>query len=83
MNSVVEGSAAEKAGVKAGDLLVKLGGASIEETSDLQEAVSDLEDGKATPLTVWRDGRSVDLSVTVEAPKNTRLESPRRRRPVS
>ena len=83
VNSVVEGSAAEKAGIKAGDLLVKLGGTPIEETSDLQEAVSDLEDGKAAPLTVWREGRSVDLSVTVEAPRNTKLESPRRRRPVS
>lgn len=83
VNSVVEGSAAEKAGIKAGDLLVKLGGAAIEEASDLQEAVSGLEDGKAAPLTVWREGRSVDLSVTVEAPRNTKLESPRRRRPVS
>jgi serine protease Do len=83
VNSVVEGSAAEKAGIKAGDLLVKLGGTSIEETSDLRQAVRDLEDGKASPVTVWRDGRGVDLSVTVEAPRNSRLETPRRRRPVS
>lgn len=83
VNSVVEGSAAEKAGIKAGDLLVKVGGASIEEASDLREAVNQLETGKPSPVTVWRDGKSVDLSVTLEAPRNTRLESPRRRRPVS
>jgi len=83
VNSVVEGSAAEKAGIRAGDLLVKVGGAAIEETSDLQEAVSGLEAGKPSPVTVWRDGKSVDLSVTIEAPRNTGLESPRRRRPVS
>jgi len=83
VSSVVEGSAAEKAGIKAGDLLVKLGPTSIAEGSDLQEAVRRLEDGTATPVTVWREGRSVDLSVTVEAPRNTRLEAPRKRRPVS
>lgn len=83
VNSVVEGSAAEKAGIKAGDLLLKLGGVSIEEASDLHEAVRDLEVGKPSSVTVWRDGRGVDLSVTLEAPRDTRLESPKRRRPVS
>jgi serine protease Do len=83
VNSVVEGSAAEKAGIKAGDLLIKLGSTSIAETSDLQEAVSRLENGTATPVTVWRDGRSVDLSVTVESQRKTQLDTPRKRRPVS
>ncbi len=83
VNSVVEGSAAAKAGIKAGDLLVKLGSTSIAEGEDLQEAVADLEASKPTPLTVWRDGKNVDLSVTVEAPRNSRMEGPKRRRPVS
>lgn len=83
VNSVVEGSAAQRAGIRAGDLLVKLGGAAIEDASDLREAVSALETGKPSPVTVWRDGRSVDLSLTVEAPRNSRLDAPRRRRPVS
>lgn len=82
VNSVVEGSVAEKAGIKAGDLLVKLGGAMVEEGSDLQDAVRGLEPGKPTPLTVWREGRNVELSVTVEdQPGKTR--APRRSGPVS
>ncbi|MEO8499643.1 MAG: PDZ domain-containing protein [Vicinamibacteria bacterium] len=83
VNSVLEGSAAEKAGIKAGDLLVRLGGAAIAEGTQLQDAVRDLESGKATPVTVFREGRSIDLSVTLEAPQNSRIEAPRRRRPVS
>ena len=83
VNSVVEGSAAQKAGIKAGDLLVKLGSAAIEDASDLRGAVTALEAGKPSPATVWRDGRSVDLSLTIEAPRNSRLDAPRRRRPVS
>ena len=83
VNSVVEGSAAEKAGIKAGDLLVKLGGAPIEETSDLQDAVGNLEPGKPTPVTVWRDGKSQDLSVTLEEGQKPKTEARRFRRPVS
>lgn len=83
VNSVVEGSAAGKAGIKAGDLLVKLGGASIAEGTDLLEAVSDLEPGKPTPVTVWREGKGVDLSVRVDAPRDSRIETLRRRRPIS
>ncbi|MBP9948456.1 MAG: PDZ domain-containing protein [Vicinamibacteria bacterium] len=80
VNSVVAGSAAEKAGIKAGDLLVKLGADSVEVGSDLADAVRRLEGGKATPVTVWRDGKSVDLTVTVEATRRTRIE---RHRPIS
>lgn len=83
VNSVVEGSAAGKAGIKAGDLLVKLGGASIAEGTDLLEAVSDLEPGKPTPVTVWREGKGVELSVRVDAPRDSRIETLRRRRPIS
>jgi|CXWL01.1.fsa_nt_gi serine protease Do len=77
VNSVVAGSAAEKAGIKAGDLLVKLGTDSVEDGSGLADAVRRLEGGKATPVTVWRDGKSVDLSVTVDATRRTRIERPR------
>ena len=83
VNSVVEGSAAGKAGIKAGDLLVKLGGASIAGGSDLREAISELEPGKPTPVTVWREGKGVELSVRVDAPRDSRIETLRRRRPIS
>ncbi len=82
VNSVVQGSAAEKAGLKAGDLVVKLGATSIEDGSDLAQAVRDLEAGKAAPVSVLRDGRTVDLTLTLEEPKRARSEI-RRKRPVS
>ncbi len=82
VNSVVQGSAAEKAGLKAGDIVVKLGSADIENGSDLSAAVGDLETGKAAPVTVLREGRTVDLTVTLEEPRRARSET-RRKRPVS
>ena len=82
VNSVVEGSAADKAGIKAGDLLIKLGGASIENGDDLQDAVRDIEPGKPASLTVLRDGRSIDLSVTISEERR-RNDTARFRHPVS
>ncbi len=82
VNSVVDGSAAEKAGIKAGDLVVKLGAAPVLDGEDLAKAVREAASGKVTPVTVVREGRNVDLSVTLEAPKSDRAEI-RRRRPVS
>ena len=70
VSSVVADSAAAKAGLRAGDVLVKIGGTPIEATTDLREAVSDLEPGKPTPVTVLREGKNLELTVTLE-------ESPR------
>jgi C-terminal processing protease CtpA/Prc len=79
INSVAADSAAAKAGVKAGDLLVKLGGASIEETGDLREAVGELEPGKPTSVTVLREGKNVELSLTLPEPSRPKTAAPRSR----
>jgi serine protease Do len=60
---------AAKAGIKAGDVLLKLGAASIEDASDLREAVSKAEGGSEVAVTVQRDGRPVDLKVTLAKPE--------------
>ncbi len=79
VNSVAKDSAAAKAGVKAGDLLVKLGAATIEETDDLREAVSELELGKPASITVLREGKNVELSLTLPEPARPRTSAPRSR----
>ena len=83
VNSVVRGSAAEKAGVKAGDLVTAVGGVKVADGSDLQSAISSLEAGKKTPITVWRDGKSLELSAVLDDDGPPKAETPRRRRPVS
>jgi C-terminal processing protease CtpA/Prc len=83
VNSVVEGSPADKAGIKAGDLLIKVGTTPVLDGSDLQEAVRGLESGKPAGVTVWRDGRSVELQVTIAEERKTGGALTRRRRPIS
>ncbi len=55
---------AAKAGVKAGDIIIKLGGKEITNIYDYTYVMGDLKIGKETTITVQRDGKSVDLKVT-------------------
>lgn len=66
VTGVSPGSAAEKAGMKAGDVLVKLDGVTVRDAGDLRQGIRELADGKAATATVIRNGQSVDLSVTIE-----------------
>jgi serine protease Do len=71
--SVDEGSAAAKAGVKAGDVIVKLNGRKVGDASDLGSEVARLSSDAEATLTVQRDGRPLDLKVTVTGAKPRRV----------
>lgn len=55
---------AAKAGVKAGDIIIKLGGKDIANIYDYTYVMGDLKIGKETTITVQREGKSVDLKIT-------------------
>jgi serine protease Do len=75
VSSVEASGPASKAGVKAGDVIVKVDGKPVHDGGDLRTAVARLEPGKEATLTVHRDGRPLDLKLTVagrarRAPRN-------------
>jgi serine protease Do len=74
VTSVEEGSAAAKAGLKAGDLILRFAGREIREAHDLRDEVRKAEAGKELALAVQRDGKPVDLKVTL-SPKSERRRS--------
>jgi len=63
--SVDENGPAAKAGVMAGDVIVKIGGKAVGDSEDMHREVSALESGKETTLTVQRDGHPLDLKLVV------------------
>ena len=65
VRGVENGSPAEKAGVEAGDIIVKLDGKAIEKSTDLPRMVGSLKPGTRSTLTVFRRGASKDLTVTI------------------
>jgi S1-C subfamily serine protease len=69
VSSVEPDGPAAKAGMKAGDLILKLDGEAIEDGDDLRDAVAEAEGGKEVAVTVQRDGRPLDLKVTLAKPQ--------------
>ena len=65
VRGVQAGSPAEKAGVEAGDIIVKFDGKTIERTSDLPRLVGGTKPGNRSTLTVFRRGATRDIVVTI------------------
>ncbi|MEY4499822.1 MAG: hypothetical protein RL319_810 [Actinomycetota bacterium] len=65
VQEVTASGAAEKAGVKAGDVIVKLGDKSIDSASELMAAVRQLPAGAKTTVEVVRDGKNITFQVTL------------------
>lgn len=65
VGSVEPGGPAEKAGIEAGDIILKFNGRDIEKASDLPRMVGDTKPGTRVPLQLWRKGQARDVSITV------------------
>jgi serine protease Do len=83
VRGVEEGSPAEKAGVEAGDIILRFDGKAIEKTADLPRAVGNTKPGNRVTLTVFRRGSNRDLTVTVAEvePEKTAAALPERKTP--
>jgi serine protease Do len=62
---VFEGDPADKAGIKANDVIVEVDGKSIESSRDLTNKIANLEVGKKTSLTLLRDGKKKTVAVKI------------------
>ena len=60
---VSKGSAADKAGIKAGDILLTIDNVKVNSFALVQEAVSKFSPGDETTVTVFRDGKELKLKV--------------------
>ncbi len=60
---VVKGGAADKAGIKASDVIIEVDGTKIGSMSDLQAKVNSFHPGDKASVKVLRDGKSMDFAV--------------------
>ncbi len=65
IRAVATPSPAQRAGLRAGDVIAALGGAPIGGIDDLQRRVGDLEAGAEIVLTIERDGRPQEIRLTL------------------
>ncbi|NCW51755.1 MAG: PDZ domain-containing protein, partial [Betaproteobacteria bacterium] len=80
VRNVERGSPAERAGLEAGDIILRYEGKPIERSSDLPRLVGGTKPGTKANLGIWRKGVAKDLVVTVaeaEPDRTAKASAPR------
>jgi Do/DeqQ family serine protease len=73
---VMKDGPAAAAGFRPGDVIVEFGGSAIKDVPDLQKRVAAIEPGRAAPVTVVREKKTVTLSVKIgEQPTDDAMEA--------
>ncbi len=67
VRGVEAGSPAAKAGIEAGDIIVRFDGKPVEKSADLPRLVGNTRPGSKVAITVWRRGAYQELRLTVVA----------------
>ncbi|MEO6076060.1 MAG: PDZ domain-containing protein, partial [Dokdonella sp.] len=65
VNAITPGSAAEKAGVKLGDVILSFNGVDVVTSNDLPPMVGLTKPGSSAQLGIFRDGKNMTLPITV------------------
>ncbi|MDP1722495.1 MAG: trypsin-like peptidase domain-containing protein [Candidatus Gottesmanbacteria bacterium] len=65
VQEVVKGGPADKAGLKAEDVITKIDGTKLDDKNDLAKSISKKKVGDSVKLTVWRDEKEKDITVTL------------------
>jgi len=85
--SVAEKSPSDKAGIKAGDIILEFNGTKINEMKELPKIVAQTEVGKTVDVKVWRNKKEITKKIKLgrletssdfkkEEPKKTKPETP-------
>ena len=64
--SVEPGSAADKAGLQAGDVVLAVDGRRIDDSAELPRVIGEKRPGTRVKLELWRDGRSREVAATLD-----------------
>ncbi len=73
VKGVTDGGPAQKAGLKANDIITAINGTKISSADELKDFVSDSSSGDVLTLTVYRQGQTLDIKVTVEVQRQAAL----------
>lgn len=65
LERIVSDSPAAKAGLKENDVVTEINGQRVEGVTQFRRMIREIPAGRSVQLTVWRDGRTQNLSVTL------------------
>ena len=65
VSAVVEGSDAEKQGIKAGDIITEVNHVAVTTTAEINDMKNALKVGDTMSFTIWRDGKTFEVTVAL------------------
>ncbi|HEX5719720.1 MAG TPA: PDZ domain-containing protein [Thermoanaerobaculia bacterium] len=74
VSSVEDGSPADKAGIRVGDIIASLDGKDVKSSWDIRSQVRELKEGEQVPMTVYRDGKAQNLSAAIAMRERPELD---------
>ena len=74
ISQVAEGSAASKAGIKPGDIVISVDGRPVTSAAELRNAIGLQRVGSKVKLTLIREGKELTVNTAIEQPKLTKVE---------
>jgi serine protease Do len=75
VSDVVSGGPAESAGLQVGDVITRFDGQDVDSARTLSRLVASASPSESTKVTVWRDGRSRDITVELGEAQNEAVAS--------
>jgi S1-C subfamily serine protease len=79
IRNIGKGTAAEKAGLKVGDVLTKVDSNAVATPRQITSTIRSLKEKRTFPVVVVREKREMTVSVTVEEPAERPASAPRAR----
>jgi serine protease Do len=64
VTGVIAGSPAEKAGIKRGDVILKINGQVVKDNRELARKIAALDIGQTATFTIWRENATISIKVT-------------------
>ena len=77
IQGLVKGGAASKADIKAGDVILKVDGKSVNAPNELQSMIASMSAGTVVHLTLFRDGKEITRSVKLKAREEDKTTTPK------
>jgi serine protease Do len=74
LGRIVPDSPAAKASLKENDVVLEINGQRIEGAEQFRRMIHEIPAGRTANLTVWRDGRSQSIKVTVGKPESSNMK---------
>ena len=81
--SVADNSPSDKAGIKAGDIILEFNGVLINEMKELPKIVAQTEVGKTVEVKVWRNGKEISKKIKLgrlETSEDFKIKKPKEKK---